>query len=223
MKLTVFGASGGTGRELVRRAADAGHEVTAVVRDAGRLPADLLDRIAVVEADLADPAAVEKAVLGRDAVISTIGTRELKHPTTVCADAARALTTAVHAAARPGADSTGRLGVRLVIASNSAMAPGPGDDPFTRFVVKPLILARVLRHMLDDMRRAEDHVRASDTAWTIVRAGRLTNHPAKGRYRGRVDRNVPGGFQITRSDFAAALLDAAINPSSTGHTISVAN
>lgn len=37
MKLTVFGATGGVGHEVVRQALAAGHEVTAVVRDPARL------------------------------------------------------------------------------------------------------------------------------------------------------------------------------------------
>ena len=36
MKITVFGATGGIGGEVVRQALDAGHKVTAVVRDAAR-------------------------------------------------------------------------------------------------------------------------------------------------------------------------------------------
>ncbi|MGW2223143.1 NAD(P)H-binding protein, partial [Nonomuraea sp. NPDC001684] len=44
MRLVIFGATGRTGLELVRQALDLGHEVTAVVRDAARLPAGLRDR-----------------------------------------------------------------------------------------------------------------------------------------------------------------------------------
>ncbi|MCW2898195.1 MAG: NADH-flavin reductase, partial [Streptosporangiaceae bacterium] len=39
MKLTIFGATGGTGSQLVQQALAAGHEVTAVVRDPSRLSA----------------------------------------------------------------------------------------------------------------------------------------------------------------------------------------
>jgi uncharacterized protein YbjT (DUF2867 family) len=37
MNLTVFGATGGVGRELVTQALDAGHHVTAYVRNSGKL------------------------------------------------------------------------------------------------------------------------------------------------------------------------------------------
>ena len=37
MKLTVFGATGGIGLELVTQALDAGHHVTAYVRNAAKL------------------------------------------------------------------------------------------------------------------------------------------------------------------------------------------
>jgi putative NADH-flavin reductase len=212
MRLTVFGASGRTGRELVRQATDAGHDVIAVVRDPARLPIGLTSRVQVAQSDLRDAAALEKTVKGRDAVISAIGANEPRDPASVCTDTAGAIITAMRAT---GGD------LRLVTASNSAMAPGPGDDPFTRYVVKPLILARLLRHMIDDMRRAEQIVRASGLPWTIVRAGRLTDRPGKDSYRSAMDRNVLGGFQITRADFATALLDAATTPTSAGHVISV--
>ena len=37
MKVLVFGASGGTGRELLKQALDKGMEVTAFVRDAAKV------------------------------------------------------------------------------------------------------------------------------------------------------------------------------------------
>jgi putative NADH-flavin reductase len=214
MKLTVFGATGGTGVQVVRQAVHAGHQVTAVVRDAARLPSDLADRVEVVEADPMDAAAIEETLPGRDVVINAIGPREPGGPTSVCTDSTRALIAAAQAVG---------CGARLVIASNSAMAPGPGDDPFTRLVVKPMILARLLRHMIDDMRRAEQLLRTSGRPWTIIRAGRLTDRPGKGTYRRAVDRNVLGGFQITRADFATAMLDAAADPTAAEQVISVGN
>jgi putative NADH-flavin reductase len=37
MKLTIFAATGGVGRELLEQAVAAGHDVTAVVRNPGKL------------------------------------------------------------------------------------------------------------------------------------------------------------------------------------------
>ncbi|MBK3543138.1 NAD(P)-dependent oxidoreductase [Streptomyces rubiginosohelvolus] len=78
MRITVFGATGGVGRQIVGQALAAGHEVTAVVRDPDRIP-EPLDRGAlhgVVRLD--DEAAVRAAVAGRDAVLSGLGSRGRK-------------------------------------------------------------------------------------------------------------------------------------------------
>lgn len=211
MKITVLGANGGTGTEIVHQALAAGHDVTAVVRDPAKMPGDLRARVDLVTADPMNADDLRDAVTGRDAVLTAIGGREMRAPTSVCADSIRALIAALGARGR------------LVMVSNSAMAPGPGDDSFTRFVVKPLILRPLLRGALADMADAELHLRNSSLDWTVVRAGRLTDGQGKGRYRSAVDRNVLGGFQIGRANLATAMLDAAGNPASIGQVISVAN
>jgi putative NADH-flavin reductase len=83
VKITIFGATGGTGRQLVDRACEAGYEVTAVVRN----PAGLVSRpnLAVITADLADPEEIVAAIAGRDAVLTAIGTSD-RGPTTVQTD-----------------------------------------------------------------------------------------------------------------------------------------
>jgi NAD(P)-dependent dehydrogenase (short-subunit alcohol dehydrogenase family) len=72
VRLTIFGASGQTGRRPVEQALDAGHTVTAVVRDPTRLPIHH-QRLQVVVADVLDPAAIQPAVAGADAVLSPWG------------------------------------------------------------------------------------------------------------------------------------------------------
>ncbi|MFI6867183.1 NAD(P)-dependent oxidoreductase [Nocardia sp. NPDC050406] len=210
MRLTIFGASGATGGRLVEQALGAGHEVTAVVRGRHGLPAD--PRLRVVAADVMNPAKIVGAVEGADAVLDTIGSRE-KGPTSVCADAAASIVEAMH---RTGTK-------RLIVVSNSARIAGPGDEPFTRFVVKPLILRPLLRHSLADMSRAEQAVEASDLAWTIVRAPQLTDKAAKGKYRKAVERNVVFGIRITRDDLAACMLDLVSDGEAVRKHVNVAN
>jgi len=75
MKITLFGATGGTGGQVIQQACEAGHEVTAVVRDAARLTRSH-PRLTVVQADVIDPTAIAPAIAGSDAVVSVLGPRE---------------------------------------------------------------------------------------------------------------------------------------------------
>ena len=64
MKLVVFGATGGTGGRVVEQALEAGHEVTAVVRNPARVWTVRHERLRVVEADVFEPAQIEPAAGG---------------------------------------------------------------------------------------------------------------------------------------------------------------
>ncbi|MCB0237620.1 MAG: NAD(P)H-binding protein, partial [Anaerolineae bacterium] len=59
MQIAVFGATGGTGQQVVQQALAAGHSVTALVRDPSRLAAQD-ERLTVVEGDVLDRAKVDE-------------------------------------------------------------------------------------------------------------------------------------------------------------------
>src|SRR5437764_14828173 len=74
MKLTIIAATGGVGQQLLRQALAAGHDVTSVVRDPGKVPPSLrATRIVTAELAGPDPAVLESAIAGADAVVSGLG------------------------------------------------------------------------------------------------------------------------------------------------------
>ena len=68
MHIALIGATGFVGAAVLATLLQRGHQVTAVVRDAARLPAQ--PRLTVAVADAYDAAAVASAVEGADAVVS---------------------------------------------------------------------------------------------------------------------------------------------------------
>lgn len=210
MHLTVLGATGGVGVQVVEQALAAGHQVTAVVRDPRRLPVRS-DRLDVVVADALDGESIAPAVKGREAVLSAVGPRP-GGPGTVCSAAASALASAMHATST----------TRLVIVSAAGPYVDAGDDPLSRYIVKP-ILRRTLHDAFVDLRAAEEVVRATGLAWTILRPPRLTDKPATGRVRRAYDRNLPMGIYCSRADVAAEMLRTLTDPTTIGRSVAIAN
>lgn len=207
MRITVFGATGGTGREVVAQALEAGHHVTVVVRDPARLrQAD--PRLEVVTADAMTPEAIAQAVAGQDAVVSALGPRP-KDRTPVSSAGAHAIITAMRAGGTH----------RLIVVTASGHIVDAGDGWFTKAVVKP-ILRRFLRDAFTDFARTDQAVETSGLDWTIMRPPRLTGGGPR-PYRTAVDRNVRGGSTIARADLAREILAALANPGTAGHTISL--
>ncbi|MER7272903.1 NAD(P)H-binding protein [Dactylosporangium sp. NPDC000244] len=204
MKLTVFGATGGIGRELIRQGRARGHELTAV----SRRPVDL--GCEVVVAGFGDAGALAAAVAGRDAVLSALGmrpaevkarrSREPGARSTVQADGARAEVAAMLA-----------TGVRRIVTVDAAgRVTDRGDGPVTRHVVKPL-LQRILGEGFADLAVAERVLRDSDLDWTLIAPPRLTDGPNR-PYRTVLDVNVRGGRTLSRADVADAMFRALDEP-----------
>ncbi|GII62993.1 NADH-flavin reductase [Sphaerisporangium krabiense] len=211
MRLTVVGATGGVGKEVVRQALDAGHQVAAVVRDPARLPISH-SALEVVTADVTAPEALRPALAGREAVISALGPRTRKD----AGIAAIALRSVIRAMETMDVR-------RLVVISAAPLGPTPEDDGLLyRAVLRPLI-RRFLRDVYADLAVMEDEVRRSATEWTIVRPPRLTDKPLTGAYRRVIGGSVPRGYTISRADTAHAMLTALDDPATLKQAVGVAN
>jgi putative NADH-flavin reductase len=197
LKVTVFGATGGVGRELVKQGLGRGYDVTAVVRDAGRLgvahPA--LDVVTVTALD--DPGTLIPAIRGSDAVLSAVGPRGRKDGP-VASSSTRAILAAMNACS-----AKRFVGV-------SALPVGPtaeGERLMTRWVLLP-VLKTVLGNVYADLAEMESLLQHSEIDWTVVRPPRLVDQPLTGNYRTVVGANVARGSAISRADVAHSMLEA---------------
>ena len=75
MRITVFGATGRTGRHIVDQALARGYEVTAFARSPGRLGAEH-KHLEIVQGDIREAEKVDRAIEGAEAVISALGPTE---------------------------------------------------------------------------------------------------------------------------------------------------
>jgi putative NADH-flavin reductase len=196
MRVIVFGASGRTGRLVVGQAIAREHSVTAFVRDASKqwFP----DAARVVQGEPSHPKAVEAAIAGNDAVISALG------------PIAGITVTEISDATRTIADAMERLGLRRLVTAANARVFTDEDvtGPFANVAI--------------EHRRAVAILRASALDWTVVAAPSLTDDAPTGSYLAATDSKAPGR-QITRGDFAVAILDALDHADWIRHVIGVTN
>lgn len=197
--VTVIGATGRTGRLVVKGALAAGHHVTATARHPDRL-ADLADRwqasgrLRTARGDTGDPDSLAAALAGSDVAVCAVsaGTR---HPGTFMADSTRAIITALDA---------GRVARYIAVSSIGAA----DDDPHPPWWYRKILTPLLLREVYTDLRAMEALIRAMpDRAWTIVRASRLTDAPARGGYRVADGQAPAGGWRISRHDLAAFIVE----------------
>jgi putative NADH-flavin reductase len=216
MKLTIFGATGGTGTCLAEQALAAGHEVTAVVRDQARLtvgsPKPAADvRLRVITADPMEPAAIIQAVAGADAVLTAIGPRGTGI-TTVSQDSVRSIIAAMQ-----------KTGARRLLTVSGSIVADEGESLYLRYLIKPVARRTSLRHVCTDMRAAEAEVEAADLDWTIMRPPGLTSKPATGHYRMRIESGLPRSFTVSRADLAACMLAAIGNQATLRKHVAIAS
>ena len=186
MKLFVIGASGRTGREVIQQALAKGHQVTAFVRSPESITLRN-DRLTVLKGNAIDEDQLSDAMRDHDAVLSTLGPREVFKPSSLLHDSALATTRAMR-----------RSGVkRFVVLSAAAHFPG----------IPNRIASFILRKHMRDSLAMEEIVQANGLDWTIARPPRLTQEQYT-TYRSREGAAPKMGFTLSRKAVAAFMLDA---------------
>lgn len=194
MKVSVFGASGRTGRLVVDRALEAGHEVTVLVRDPARAPeaAGAGERLQVVTGDVRDASAVARTIAGADAIVSALG-NSTPGPSSLLTDA---MTTITNLAVKyaPGAPI---LTVGTV---------GTGSSPTQLRAPIRLLIKVVLHFPVKDHAGAEAALARGENPSLVVRCVGLVDGPATGSVTASAAQPVTGS-RISRDDVAQYLVD----------------
>ena len=192
-KILVLGATGGTGRLIVKEAIARGFEVRVLVRSPAK--ASGLEGADIFIGDARDEAVLQKALEGRDAVVSALGTpvspfREVS----ILSTATGALVSAMKVA---------RVS-RLVCITGMGAGDSAGHGGF---IFDRLILPTLLRKVYVDKDRQEAIVRDSGLDWVLVRPSVLNDKAPRQEIRALTDLSSFNGGEISRADVARFVLD----------------
>lgn len=193
-KVLVVGATGQTGRLVVRELQGQGFTVRAFVRDAEKARRLLGDELEIVTGDVKDPASLPAAMAGMDALISAIGARSATgpdRPEKVDFEGVRNL-----------AQAAAKAGLRHFVLVSS-MGVTHEDHPLNKMFGDVLIWKA----------RGEQALRASGVPYTIIRPGGLVNE-AGGQGRLVVVQGDPqvGRATVPRADLATVCVAALLYP-----------
>ena len=192
MNLVVFGASGGTGQEIIKQALEQGHEVTAFVRDPTKL--QIKDsRLHIIEGDaLKDQPAIAMAIAGKDAIICALGVgNSLKSAGLIAGGMAAIVPAARKHDVR-----------RLILISAFGVGESSRNAPLVPRLMYRLLLGDIYR----DKKAGEDIVKTSELNWTIIHPVMLTTGPKTGTYRSGERLELHGIPKVSRADVAHFVL-----------------
>ncbi len=190
MKLMIFGASGGIGRQLLEQASAAEHTVAAFTSQASKLISH--GRVMVYEGDVQNVAHCTEALsdFGPECIAITLG-GPTNHGTPIRAQATQNIISAAD-------DFCRRI---LCLSSLGVGDSMPMLSPAARQFM-PMVLGGALR----DHEAQERLLAASDTDWTVLRPSRLTDENLDGNYKygTQIEPNIGGN--ISRANVADLML-----------------
>lgn len=194
MRIAVFGATGGTGQEVVRQALEQSHTVVALARAPGKLTASR-PNLTVVQGNVLVPDDVHQTLTGAEAVIICLGNTP-NNPSNVVSAGTQIIVDAMRAQSIH----------RIIVVTSLGVGDSKRQVPF----VFRLLSMTMLRGVMADKEEQERIVKASGLDWTIVRPGGLTDGPPSPTYTAGVERTIKAG-QVSRGTVAAFVLEQLTN------------
>lgn len=161
-QITVFGANGGVGQDVVRLLLERGYSVVAAVHSESRLPAH--ENLRVVKADVYDVMSIERAVAGSHAVISALGSWGTNRKDILTVGMTNII---------PIMKASG---IRRIVSVTGADARATGDKMGLIHRLTHMALGIVASKVLRDGERHTDLLEKSDLDWTVIRSPIMSSH-----------------------------------------------
>jgi putative NADH-flavin reductase len=168
MKITLFGAEGRTGTQVLAQALEHGHDVRAFVRSMPEVPHKEVEYFV---GDVLKLRTIESAISGAEAVVSVIGHVPGADPLLQT----KGITNII--SAMRSAD------VARLISMTGAGVPDPDDVSQGSGVILTKLLELVQADRVADGREHAAVIRESKLDWTIIRCPKLTNSAYTGSYQ----------------------------------------
>lgn len=212
MKITIFGASGATGKNVVEQAlAQGGNEVTAFVRNPEKMDIKN-DKLTVTQGDVTKAQDVENAVAAVDGVLVTLGASPDMQADIVMEEGTRNII-----------DAMKKHGVkRIIVQSSYPMSGSLEGVAFLKEMGMGDEQIAMVQPVLDDKAKQEDAIRDSGLEYTIVRPLMLNDEPKTGKYRVGESLVIKVGDAISRADVADFMLKDLTENKFIGKTVTLA-
>ena len=201
-KLVIVGANGGIGRQCVEQALQAGHLVTAILRNPAKLAIEH-PNLKKVSGDVMQPGAFENHFENQDAVISAIGVAG-----GFGSDKPTALYSQGNANVLKAMEQKGIKRMFLISASAIEISP---VLPFYIRLIEKYVVQKLLKHMYTDLLKMEAVIKSSNISWTIIRPPQLTNQAVTGTYRIAINTFLKNCLKISRADVAHFIINNVAN------------
>lgn len=209
MNIFLFGATGGTGKEILIKLLEHNFSVFVLARNPEAI--SIKDHhLTIIKGGVFDTETYQEQLSKCDVVISVLGTGTRRKPTEIYSKGGQQIIAVMQ-----------KTGVkRLVTLTAGAFDP---TDPATRSFIIKYIVQPLFKNIYADMQKWERILENSkDIDWTIIRPSRLTNRKEKGSYRAQLNHCPKGGSKISRSDLADFIVNYAIAPKYIHQKVAVA-
>jgi putative NADH-flavin reductase len=193
MNVTVFGATGAIGQQIVQQLRASRHVVTAYVRTPAKVPSTWGQDVTVVTGEITDAAAIDRAVTGADAVVSALGPSMDR----------KAIGLPLVEGTEHIVEAMQRHGVRRYVGNATPSVLDPREKGTWQTRLPTFMAKTFLRRAYDEIVGMSHAVMDSGLDWTIVRFLAPKDGPARGSVRQGFYGTDKLGFAVTRADIAA--------------------
>lgn len=193
MKVIVFGATGGTGLELVSQALKNGYTTSVFIHKHAEALEHFTNKITIYHGDVRDFQSTNTAIKGQDAVLVALGVVPGVGTDVLSAGSANIVRAMQENSVK-----------RIVVETGASLAEDRSTLPL---LYKTMSAIPPMKYMFDAKREQEQVIKESGLDWILVRPANLNNGKLTKKYKTGASLHLRVKSQVSRADVAHFMIE----------------